>query len=98
MITSEGIREIAEAIKNKISHGSYDLNGESFDTEIYNTSINGGQLIMYLYFDELVSGSLSNFKLVSTSGSTFAVKPEIIEKPGVKGLLVRFGFNVREDL
>lgn len=96
MITPEGIQEIAQSILGLISHGTYDLDGETNETVIYKTSIENNLLMVYLYFEDGVSGSLSNFKLISVNDNEFAIKPEIIEKPDTKGLLVRFKFEVRE--
>lgn len=96
MITPQGIGEIAECILGLISHGTYDLDGVTNETVIYKTSIKGNQVMIYLYFEDGLSGNLSNFKLISVNGNEFAIKPEVIEKPNTKGLLVRFKFEVRE--
>jgi len=96
MITPEGIQEVAQAILERISHGVYDLDGVTNESEIYKTSIEGNLLMVYLYFVDDLSGSLSNFKLISNIGNEFAIKSEIIDKPETKGLLVRFKFEVKE--
>ena len=96
MITPQGIEEISQSILDLVSHGTYDLEGVTDTTTIYKTSIEGNTVMIYLYFEDGLSGNLSNFKLVSNSGNDFAVKPEVIEKPDTKGLLVRFKFEVRE--
>lgn len=98
MITSEGIEEIAQFIMTRADHGSYDLNGVTSTTPIYKTSFEGDTVMIYLYIEDGVSGDLSNFKLISTTGNDFAIKPEIINKPNTKGLLVRFKYRVKEEI
>ncbi len=97
MITTQGIEEIAQSIIDTVDHGSYDLDGVTNTTTIYKTSIEGDTVMIYLYLEDGVSGDLSNFKLISTTGNDFAIKPEIINKPDTKGLLVRFKFQVKEE-
>lgn len=96
MLTAQGINEIAESIANLIGSGKYDLEGISKDTPIYKTSVEDNKIMIYLYFEDELSGSFSNFKLISKKGNEFAVKPEVIVKPNTKGLLVRFTFEVKE--
>ncbi len=97
MITTQGIEEIAQSIIDRVDHGSYDLEGVTNTTTIYKTSIEGDTVMIYLYLEDGVSGDLSNFKLISVTGNDFAIKPEIINKPDTKGLLVRFKFQVKEE-
>ncbi len=96
MITSEGMSEVAQDIINRIDKGTYDLNGVTCDANIYKTALTGSTVMIYLYFEDELSGNMSNFKLVSISGNDFAIKPEVIAKTNTKGLLVRFKFEVKE--
>lgn len=96
MLTAQGVNEIAECISGLIGSGKYDLDGVSKDTPIYKISVEDNRIMIYLYFEDELSGSLSNFKLISKKGNEFAMKPEVIVKPNTKGLLVRFTFEVKE--
>jgi hypothetical protein len=68
----------------------------TIESPIYKKSIEGNKVLIYLAFEDGLSGRLSNFKLISVSGNELAVKPELIDKPDTKGLLVRFKFEFRE--
>ncbi|WP_206458926.1 hypothetical protein [Anaerovorax sp. IOR16] len=96
MITSNGFNKIANLIKETISHGTYQLNGSTKTTQIYKTSVEANVLKIYLYFDDVESGSFSKFQLVDTDGNVFAEKPDNISKPNTKGLLVLFKFTITE--
>lgn len=96
MITQEGFNESAQAIKNLISHATYELNGITVQKNIYAISVEGGCITIPLYFDDALVGTLSNFKLITKLGNEFAVKTQAIEKPGTKGVFVRFKFNLLE--
>ncbi|PYG86747.1 hypothetical protein LY28_02773 [Ruminiclostridium sufflavum DSM 19573] len=96
MLTSQGIEEITQAIRNLIDHGQYDINGLTNDIEPYSVTIQGSKIIVYFNFGEGVSGSFSNFKLISASGNIIAIKPDVLVKPDEKGLLMRFNFEIKE--
>lgn len=96
MLTSQGIEEITQAVKSLIDRGQYDIDGQTNEIEPYNVTAQGNKIIVYFNLGEGVSGRFSDFKLISTSGNAIAAKPDIINKPGGKGLLMRFNFEIKE--
>ncbi|EPR07753.1 hypothetical protein [Ruminiclostridium papyrosolvens] len=96
MLTSQGISEITQAVKNLIDHGQYDIDGQTNIIAPYSVTVQGSKISVYFNFGEGVSGSFSNFKLISTSGNVLAEKADIITKPSEKGLLRRFNIEIKE--
>lgn len=97
MITSAGLNKLARETDSFISHGTYTVNGQKKETDIYKVKIDGSKLRIFLYLNEEEGvGDLTNFELIDDEGSVFADKPDQIEKGDLKGLLIAFDFDIQE--
>ncbi len=96
MLTTDGINEISSAVLDLIGHGQFTMDGTNYDVDLYETQLDGENITVKLYIDDSYSGTVTNFKLIGTSGKVLAERPDSVSKPETKGILVIFTFNVKE--
>jgi hypothetical protein len=96
IIPESGMDEIRQAIKDLVSHGSYEKDGVEQNADIFKTVFEGEALDVYLYIEGEETGQFSNFKLISKLGNDLALKVDSITKNSNKGFLVKFSYKIKE--
>ncbi|GKU75649.1 hypothetical protein [Paenibacillus sp. L3-i20] len=94
-ITAAGHQKMKDWLKNQLSHGTYVLNGTTHDMPIHTISLTGDVITIQFYLDDRVSGSITRFRVIDTSGAIWDDQPDSISKPAVNGLLVTFKYTLR---
>jgi hypothetical protein len=95
MITSAGLNSMATAVKNLIAGGTYTIGGVTKDIPIVSTAINANTLVVQLYLDDSVAGTVTKFQLKGY-GTILADRPDNVVKTSLKGLLVIFTIVIQE--
>ena len=96
MITDLGKNKIVNNILVMIDHCEYKLDGVSQTVEIQTTKVDENTLVIYFWLDDSVKGKITEINLIDKEGDIFASKPDYIDKPDVKGLLISFKFTINE--
>jgi hypothetical protein len=96
MITSAGLNSMATAVKNLIAGGTYTIGGVTKDIPIVSTAINANTLVVQLYLDDSVAGTVTKFQLKGYDGTILADRPDNVVKTSLKGLLVIFTIVIQE--
>lgn len=96
MITTAGLNVIANAIKGTIAEGTYTISGVTKTIPLFSTAIAANSLVVQLYLDDSVAGTVTNFKLKGYDGTIIADRPDSVLKTSLKGLLVIFTIVVQE--
>lgn len=96
MITSAGLNSMATAIKNLIAGGTYTIGGVVKDIPLFNTEVTANTLVVRLYLDDSIAGTITKFQLKGYDGTILADRPDSITKISLKGLLVIFTIVIQE--
>lgn len=94
-ITTTGHTKMKNWLLSFIKQGRYTLNGTKYTCPIYKTDLTGDVITIYLYLDDSVSGTITNFELLDQDGDTFDDQPDNITKPNINGLLVSFKYTLK---
>ncbi|UZH06413.1 hypothetical protein [Heyndrickxia coagulans] len=95
-ITSGGLQKFKQALINLLLEGRYTMNGKTYSTPIFKTSIDGDNVNVYLYLDDSVSGNITQVQLIDRDGAVFDTQTENINKPSINGLLITFTYNLKK--
>ena len=96
-LTDIGIQKIGRRFVDSIDHAAFTLNGEPQTIPLFRTMVDGGEICIYVYFDEDFLGDVSNVELVDTDGDTVAATGErVFTKTPGKGLYIAFKYNILE--
>lgn len=98
MITNLGKNKVANNILAMIDHCEYKLDSANQTVEIQTTKADGNALVVYFWLDDSVKGKITEINLIDKDGDVFASKPDYIDKPDVKGLLISFKFTITETI
>lgn len=95
-IPAEGLNEITSVIKALFSHGTYRIGTTTTEIAIESIELSGNEITVMLYLADDVSGTVNRFQLISYAGNILSERPDSVDKPTTKGLLVVFKFTISE--
>lgn len=95
-VTTLGLNVFANAIVSKIAGGAVIKNGVTETVNIYKSEVVGSELRVYLLFDQIYAGTLTQFQLRDASNQILVSQADSIAKVANKLLLVTFKFNLSE--
>lgn len=95
-LTPLGFEKIVQRFVTSISHVAYTHNGDNKTTALLNTVVEDDIVKFYVYFDDTVSGAISNVSLVDVDGDVVAQVEQSFTKPTDKGLYVVFKYRFHE--
>ncbi|MGG3677478.1 hypothetical protein ABEU95_12375 [Heyndrickxia faecalis] len=95
-ITSSGLVKFKQALINLLQQGQYTMDGKTYTTPIFKTTIDGDNVNVYLYLDDSVSGNITQVQLIDRDGAVFDTQTENISKPSINGLLITFTYNLKK--
>ena len=96
MITTAGLSKITDAVKGLIAGGTYTIGGVTKDIPIFSAAQNANILVVQLYLDDSVAGTVTKFQLKGYDGTILVDRPDSVTKTALKGLLVIFNITVTE--
>lgn len=96
-IYESGIQKIGQRLVDSIDHATYTLNGVPKTVPLFRTMVEGGNVRIYVYFDDTVVGDISNVELVDKDGDTvIGAGDKVFTKTTGKGLYVAFKYQIKE--
>ena len=95
-IYENGIQKIGQRLVDSIDHATYTLNGVPKTVPLFRTMVEGGNVRIYVYFDDTVTGTVGDVQLVDEDGDVIAATDRVFEKPPSKGLYVAFKYKILE--
>lgn len=96
MITDKGFEYLHRAIKNNIDKPQALVNGIWRDGKVQEIEVTSNSIKIYCYFDELVVGRISRYRLLGKDGNVFLEKADTADKSDERGLLVMFEIQIKE--
>lgn len=96
-IYETGIQKIGQRLVDSIDHATFTLNGEPQTVPPFRMMVEGGNVRIYVYFDDTVVGDISNVELVDKDGDTIiGAGDKVFTKTTGKGLYVAFKYQIKE--
>jgi hypothetical protein len=97
LISTLGLNKTASKILGMLDHARYTLDGVTTDAPIYDSTIEGHVVTVFVLFDNRFSGNFTKFELIDVDGDVYATQVDSIQKVNTKLLLVTFKFSIVED-
>ncbi|MEF2965679.1 hypothetical protein V3851_07540 [Paenibacillus sp. M1] len=96
-LTPIGIRKQATRFVDSLAGAAYEIDGSVKNIDLFRTSIDDdGTVKVYVYFDDSVSGTMGQIRLIDRDGDVVALADRAFVKPASKGLYVAFKYKFVE--
>ncbi|MBN4062736.1 MAG: hypothetical protein COA82_06580 [Alkaliphilus sp.] len=96
MITTQGKEAIAKSIELFLTHAEMTFEGAPRTVAIHKVEITGNKIRILVYFDDLVTGTITKIILLDNMGRIFLEKQDITTKTDMQGIMFAFDINIQE--
>lgn len=94
-MTADGMNLLFSFFKNNLLKCQVLVNGNYVDVPIQRYEQTDSSIKIFVYIDETVIGSITQYRLISTDGKVFDTKSDTVTKDD-RGLLTLFEYQVQE--
>lgn len=95
-MTNTGLTKIKEGIAGLVQHCAYKKDGVEQTVAVYQTSVEGNVIRVRFYFDDTISGQLTDFRLIDVDGDVMDSKVDLIDKAPTGGVIIAFEYGLTE--
>lgn len=96
MITQEGFEFLHKSIKHNIDKPQALIASRWQDGKLQKTEVTNNSIKIYCYFDEMITGRITRYRLLGKDGNVFLEKIDTADKDDSRGLLVMFEIQIKE--
>lgn len=94
-MTVDGMNLLFGFFKNNLLKCQVLVNGNYVDVPIQKYEQTSNSIRIFVYIDETVVGTITQYRLISTNGTVFDTKSDTITKDD-RGLLTLFEYEIQE--
>lgn len=96
-LTDTGIHKIGQRLADSVDHAAYTLDGQPKTVAPFRKQVEGGNVKIYIYFDDAVVGTVADAQLIDSDGDVIANATGLsFKKPAEKGLYIAFKYDISE--
>lgn len=96
MIETKGLEVFNKAIAETITRAVCTIDKKDVVLPIHSVTVAGSTFKVNIYLDDTVSGTVSNTKLYDKDGNLLIQRPDVVQKPADKNLLIVFSLELEE--
>lgn len=96
MIEKTGLAAFNKAIAGTFARAVCTISGKDYNLPIHSISIDGATFTVNVYLDDTINGQVTNTKLYDKDGVLLIQRPDRVDKPSEKNLLIVFNLELRE--
>lgn len=96
MIETKGLAVFNRAIAGTFARAVCTISGRDYNLPIHSISVDGATFTVNLYLDDKINGQVTNTKLYDKDGVLLIQRPDRVDKPSEKNLLIVFNLELKE--
>ena len=96
MIETTGLAVFNKAIAGTFARAVCTISGKDYNLPIHSISVNGSTFQVNIYLDDTINGQVTNTKLYNNENVFLIQRPDRVDKPSEKNLLIVFNLELKE--